>query len=377
MAGRRGNNEGLIRKRTDGRWEARLTLEGGKHKYFYGKTRQEVVRALNGAIRDKDQGIPPVEERQTLEKFLQSWLETVKHTIKPSTWQRYEDYVRLHTIPVLGKYQLTKLLPQQIQALYNQKLKEGLSPTTVHHLHAMLHRALNSAMRLGLLQRNITDMVEAPRMAVYKYVTLTAEQARSFLASASGERLEALYVLAIATGMREGELLALRWADIDFEYATLHVRSTLHYLHGEFSFSEPKTAFSRRQIALPQIVIQALKRHRHLLDEEKAVLGEAWDTTHDLVFPNTVGKPINPSNLVLRDFRPLLEKANLPLIRFHDLRHTAATLLLKAGIHPKVVSEMLGHSHISITLSVYSHVTPDMQRTAAVAMDLVLGDIIP
>jgi integrase len=340
MATRRGNHEGSITRRPDGLWEARITIEGGKRKSFYAKTRREVSRRLATAQRDRDTGVPIVGGKQTVAAYLTDWLATTKPTIRPRTGRRYEQLVRVHIVPTLGKVVLSKLTAQQVQALYAKKLQEDLSPTTVHHLHAVLHRALDKAVRLGIVQRNVRDMVDVPRMAHHEMRTLDEEQSRMFIAAASGERLEALFVLAIATGMRQGELLALRWRDVDLENATLRVTATLHYVAGQFIFAEPKTDFSRRQIALAGIAVDALRAHRARQDEERVRLGEAWEDL-DLVFPNTVGRPSDGLNLLKYWYHPLLKKAGLPKIRFHDLRHTAATLLLGRGINPKVVSEML------------------------------------
>lgn len=371
MAGKRGNNEGSITKRKDGIWEARISLEDGKRKSFYARTRQEAVRKLAAATRDRDAGLPMLGDQQTVGQYLISWLEAAKPTIRERTWVRYESYVRLHAIPVLGSVRITKLTAQQVQLLYAQKLTEGLSTTSVHHLHAVLHRALKAALRLGLVQRNVLDMVEVPSIAHHEMTTLTEAQAQILLATSSGERLEALYVLALATGMRQGELLALRWHDVDLEAKTLQVRFSVHYTKGGYVFTEPKTKYSRRRIALSRIAVEALRRHRTRQLQERLALGETWEDL-DLVFPNTVGKPLDAVNLVKYWFYPLLKRAGLPQIRFHDLRHTAATLLLARGINPKVVSEMLGHSHVAVTLGIYSHVLPHMQQQAADAMDAAL-----
>lgn len=372
MPTKRGNSEGSIKRRSDGRWEARITLEDGRRKSFYGKTRQEAARLLAAALRDRDTGLPPVAGRETVGQYLDSWLETSKHTIKPRTWKRYVEYVRLHMIPKLGKIPLSKLTPQQVQLLYAEKLEEGLSTTTVHHLHAVLHRAIHAAVRLGLVQRNVCDMVDPPRMRRNEMAVLSPEQVRALLEAAAGERLEALYVLAVSTGMRQGELLALKWREVDLDGASLQVRATLQYTSEGFVFADPKTEHSRRRVTLPAMAVEALRHHRVRQLAERLQLGDAW-TDLDLVFPNAVGKPIDGINLLKYWFFPLLKKAGLPRIRFHDLRHTAATLLMARGINPKIVSEMLGHSHVSITLGLYGHVTPTMQQQAADAMDAVLG----
>ncbi len=371
---RRGNNEGTITKRADGRWEARLSLSDGKRRCFYGKTRQEVARKLAEAQRQVESGLPLVNERQTVDQFFAFWLDTMRHVVKPRTWIRYEDFARLHIVPVLGRVAIAKLTPQHIQGLYAQKLKEGLSPTTVRHFHMMLHRALDQALRFGVVQRNVTELVDPPRMNRHEMSVLTPEQARALLVAAAGDRLEALYVLALSTGMRQGELLGLRWRDVDLEHGVLSVRATLQFINGQFVFAEPKSARSRRQIALSKRAVEALLGHRIRQLEECSALGSAWDVTYDLVFPNQVGRPMNASNMIRREFHPMLKRAGLPYIRFHDLRHTAATLLLRQGVNPKIVSEMLGHASVSITLDLYSHVLPDMQQMAAEAMDAALGE---
>ena len=360
-------------KRPDGIWEARITLDGGKRKSFYAKTRQEAARKLNDALRDRDNGLPVVGGKQTVEQYLTDWLAAINATIRPRTWKRYEQYVRVHIIPELGKVPLVKLTPQQIQRAYAKKLGEGLSPTTVHHMHAVLHKALDKALRLGLVQRNVSDMVDVPRMQHHEMTTLSEEQVALLLDVARGDRLEALYVLAVVTGMRQGELLALKWRDVDLDLGRLQVRATLQQVSGGgFVFAEPKTDFSRRTIALSLVAVDALRAHRERQREERAHLGEIWEDL-DLVFPNSLGRPIDGINLLKYWFFPLLKRAGLPRMRFHDLRHTAATLLLGRSINPKIVSEMLGHSHVSVTLGIYSHVTPHMQQQAADAMDAALS----
>jgi integrase len=369
VRGKRGNNEGSITKRADGLWEARITLEGGKRKSFYAKTRKEAARKLAELIRDRDKGLPIVTDRQTVEQYFTSWLEVMRAKIRPRTWKRYEQYVRVHLLPTLGSVVLAKLSAQHLQSLYAAKLKEGSSQTTVHHLHMLIHTALDAAVRLELVPRNVSDLVDPPSMAHHEMAVLSPLQARSLIEAAAGDRFEALYVLALTTGMRLGELLALQWGDVDLDAGTLQVRASMYYSGSAFVFSEPKTANSRRRVLLPKMSLEVLQRHRTQLLEERLALGKAWQTTYDLVFPSTVDGPMDPGHLVRREFGSLLQKAKLPHIRFHDLRHTAATLLFAQRINPKVVSEMLGHSDIAITLGLYGHVTPPMQKEAADTMD--------
>jgi len=372
--GKRGNGEGGITHLSDGRWQARITLEGGRRKAFYGATRAEAAAKLTAALRDRDKGLPIVAEKQTIENYLVNWLVSVKPAIRPRTWQRYGELLTLHVVPTLGKTTLVRLTAQQVQALYGYKLGEGLSRTTAHHLHAVLHRALAQAERLGLVARNVCDLVEAPRMAEREMQVLARGQVRHLLDMANNDRLAALYVLAVSTGMRQGELLALRWRDVDFATGSVQVRATVQRTREYgLTLAPPKTKQSRRRIKLGTVALEALRTHRTRQVEERLQSGPAWDGRLDLVFANEIGRPIEAQNLVRRSFYPLLQRAALPRIRFHDLRHTAATLLLSSGINPKIVSEMLGHASITITLGIYSHVLPEMQAQAAAAMDAALG----
>ena len=373
-----GNGEGSIRKRPDGRWEARLNLPDGKRRSFYAATRQEVARRLAEASRDRDKGLPVVGERLTVGQFLADWLETKRGTLgSPRTWDRYEEYVRLHLMPTLGSVRLAHLTPQHVQRLYAAKREAGLAPTTIRHLHTVLHGALESALRQGLVQRNVCSLVDKPKQRRRQMTTWMPTQARAFLAAANGDRLEALYTLALSTGMRQAELFGLRWQDVDLEKAALSVTTTVQRSRSAgLLIKEPKTATSRRRIALATgeqfSVVEALRSHRTRQLEERLAAGPTW-REQGLVFSDACGGPLRGSNVQRRSFAPLMRAAGVPQIRFHDLRHTAATLLLGQGVHPKIVSEMLGHASVAITLDLYSHVQPDMQRQAAAAMGAALG----
>lgn len=371
MAGKRANGEGSIYKRSDGRWAGSLSLASGKRKTFYGKTRQEVAGKLAAALKARQDGLPLVGERQTVGQYLASWLESVRPSLRPRTFERYRQYVRLHALPDIGRLPLSRLAPQHLQRLYASRLEAGLSPMSVRHLHAVLHRALSQATRWGLLARNVADLVTPPRAGRHEMQTLSPEQARAFLQAVEGDRYEALFALALTTGLRQGELLALRWQDVDPDAGTLQVRGTLQRTPNGLATAEPKTASSRRQVVLTAQAVGAVRCHRVAQAEERLRLGAAWEDT-GLVFVNEIGRPVEASNLVNRHFLPALRRAGLPRIRFHDLRHTAATLLVARGVHPKIVSETLGHSQVAITLDTYSHVTPTMQRAAAEAMEAAL-----
>lgn len=372
---KRGNSEGSITKRGDGRWEARITLPGGGRRSLYARTRQEAARRLAEALRDRDRGLPVVPEKQTLAEYLAQWLKAVRGSVRFYTYTAYEVYVRVHIVPILGGLKVARLGAQDLQSLYAQKLAQGLSPTTVSHIHSTLHRALEQALRWGVVLRNVAEMTDPPRRACPQISPLSPDEARALLAAAAGDPLEALYVLAVTTGMRQGELLGLRWQDVDLDGGTLKVQVAWQRrdrAEGGYALVEPKTASGRRQIALTSMGVAALGRHRVHQAEERLATGPAWEN-NDLVFCNSLGRPVGATNLRNRSFQPLLKRAGLPRIRFHDLRHTAATLFLGQRVPAKVVSEMLGHSRIGITLDTYSHVLPNMQREAVAAMEGLLG----
>ncbi len=369
---KRANGEGSIHRRADGRWCASISIGRGRRKHFLAKTREQVSRKLTAALKTRDDGLPVIVERQTVGQFMQSWLKAVRPSLRERTWVRYEQYVRLHIAPALGKLTLARLTPQHLQRLYAERLEAGLSATTVHHLHAVLHKALDQAVKWNLVARNVADLVDPPRMPRHDISTLSPEQARLLLEAAVGDRLHALYVLALTTGMREGEILGLRWRDVDVERGAVEVRGSLQRLPSGLVIAAPKTNRSRR-VGLTDAATTALRQHRARQAEERLRLGGTWQNALDLVFVDAAGMPIDATKFLRNSFAPLLRKAGLPPMRFHDLRHTAATLLLGKGVHPKIVAEMLGHSQIGITLDLYSHVTPTMQREATQAMEAIVG----
>ena len=374
---RRGNGEGSVYKQRNGLWAASVTLEGGQRKYLYGKTRKEVQEKLAATVQQQKQGMLVATPQQTVGQFLTDWLEnTFKQSVRPRTYERYEEVIRLHLVPVLGKHQLQKLSAQHVQAFYARKLKEGLSPSTVIYYHSVLHNALATAVKWGLVARNVCDLVTPPRKARFEIQPFTAEQVQRFLAASRGHKWEALFTLALATGMRQGELLGLKWQDINFATGTLQVRRVLTRIPREgpgvrvFREEEPKTEKSRRSITIASMALEALRQHRVRQLETKLRAGPLWQD-HDYVFCTLTGTYLRP-NHVVDEFKKLLKKAGLPGIRFHDLRHSAATLLLSLGVHAKVVQEMLGHTQISMTMDIYSHVLPSMQQDAVSRLNELL-----
>jgi integrase len=286
-----------------------------------------------------------------------------KPAVRLNTYVYCRNLLDNHILPALGHIQLQKLAPEHIEAFYTHKRDEGISAGTVHLMHSVLHKALEQAVQRGRIPRNVCDFVSPPRIPKHEVQALTPEQAHKLLEAANGHRIEALLTLALVTGMRRGELLGLRWQDIDFENKSVHIRRTLSYITGYgFKESEPKTASSRRKIMLPQFVLDVLKQHRAQQLQERLRLGDAWQD-RGLVFCNTRGGFLRPMGL--HDmFEKLLVHAGLPHMRFHDLRHSAATILLSMGVPAKVVQELLGHSTIRMTMDTYSHVLPAMQQDA-------------
>jgi len=370
---KRGHGEGSIYQRKDGRWAASITLDGGKRKTFYGKTRREVQEKLHTALNEQKQGILATGPQQTVKQFLEYWLEDVhKPAVRLSTYVMYRTIVNKYLILGLGHYQLQKLTPQHIQLFYARCLKEGCSPNRVRAIHLVLHVAFEHAVRTNLMARNICNAVELPQPVRREAQTLTKEQAQKLLIVARGHKLEVLLIVAVTTGMRSGELRSLQWKDVDFETRSLQVRRSVTRIAGHgYREGKPKTAKSRRKIILPQFVLDALKQHRVRQLEAKLKSGAAWKD-HDLVFCNYYGTFIDTSTLH-KQFNDLLQVAGLPPMRFHDLRHSAATILLSMGVHPKIVQELLGHSNINMTLNTYSHVLPSMQQDAMDKLDEWFG----
>lgn len=380
--GRRGNGEGTIYERPNGTYAATFTLEGGKRKTLYAKTYKEAQEKLKKALYEQQQGTLVTAVHQTVAQFLTDWLEnTQKPSVRPRTYERYEEIVRLHIVPVLGCHKLQNVSAQHVQAFYTKKLKEGFSALTVISFHNLLHKALETAVKWNLVARNVCKVVDPPRRQRFEVRPLTLEQIQHLLAVVEGHRLEALFKLALATGMRRGEILGLKWQDIDLERGKLQIRRVLSRIPSKmpgkgYEEAEPKTQKSRRAIIIAPFALKALKEHRIHQEDEKQKAGIHWQE-HDYVFCTSLGTHLNPTRDVLDQLKIFLKQANLPEIRFHDLRHSAATLLLSLGVHPKVVQEILGHSQISMTLDIYSHVMPSMHQDAMNKLNEAIEQDLP
>ena len=374
--GRRGPHEGSIYQRADGLWVGAVHLgyRDGKRrrKVVYGRTRRAVQEELVAIQRSLQQGLPVPAERQTVAQFLDRWLvHAVRPCVRPRTLQSYRQIVELHLAPGLGRLQLATLSPDDVQAFLNEKHAAGLSPRTVQYLRAVLRQALNRALRWGLVARNAAALADAPRVARTELAPFDPEEARRFLDAVRGDRLEALYTLALAAGLRQGEALGLRWSDVELEAGTVTVRHALSRIEGRLQLVEPKTVWSRRVVAVPAVAVAALRRQRARQLEERILAGSRW-REGNFVFTTSIGTPLDGPT-VTRRFKALLATARLRPQRFHDLRHATASLLLAQGVPARVVMETLGHSDVRLTLNTYSHVVPALGRQAAERMEELLS----
>ncbi len=260
---------------------------------------------------------------------------SARRRVRPKTYDSYAQIVRLYIEPDLGPIQLSKLTWEQIDALLNKMIKAGLSPRTVRYCLAILRMSLARACKRSLVAQNVALLVDPPRAVRHEIRSLTPEEARTFLNTVRGDRLEALYSVAIALGLRQGEALGLRWEDVDMDKCMLRVRYAMQRINGKLQLVEPKTQKSRRTIFMPQVTVNALRTHRIRQLEERLAAGTRWKE-NGLVFTSTIGTPLDPRN-AFRSFQEALQRAGLPHIRFHDMRHTCASLLLAQGVHPRVV----------------------------------------
>ena len=358
----RANGEGSVYYvKSRRRWRAAVSGRSGR-RARYAKTKAEANAILHQLLADAQEYGVRKPERRTVAAYLDEWLDEARSHLRPRVWQRYEQYVRVHAVPALGAVKLTDLEPTDLQRLYARKLDAGLSRQTVKHLHTVLKTALNRAVELRLIRTSPADGAKPPSVPKHEAATLSAAQIRHFLASVREDRFYALYVLVITTGMREAELIGLRWEDVNLVQGRIGVRRTLTRVTGQgWVWQEPKTGRGR-PVRLTRLAVEALR--------------EQWQRSEGtgLVFPNTVGRPVEGQNLLRRNLYPALERAGLPRVKLHELRHSAATLLMERGIPPKIVADMLGHATVGQTMDRYSHVTPDIQVAAVQAMDDLLTD---
>lgn len=389
MAKRRGNNEGSICKRKDGSWQGSVPVgydpETGKpkRKYFYAVTRREVADKIAKALVEAKNGGFVEPTKTSFGEWLDRWLTSYKKgELKASTYESYEVLINTHVKPALGNIPMAKLQANTLQMFYNEKLANGrldgtggLSTRMVRYFHAVIRQALQQAVKEGLLIRNVADATSPPVIKNKLMQPLSEIELLNFLEVAKDERLFAAYLLAATTGLRRGELLGLCWDCVDLERGVISVQRQLLGLKGGLVLDDTtKTKSGRRSVTLTDDAIRELKNYRKRQLQERLIIGEAYQDK-DLVFCKEDGAPLDLREFTKR-FQRYLMNAGLPKVRLHDLRHTHATLLLARGIPAKLVQERLGHSSITMTLDLYSHVTPEMQRLAAESMNGLLAKAV-
>lgn len=346
-----------------------VTLDGHRLSHT-GANRKECQEWIKKTIAQIDNGLTFDGAQITLSDFLTEWLVSIKASLKPHTWYQYDMTVRKHIVPFIGKTTLKDLRPEHIQKLYDKKLKDGSGTRTVQFTHLILHKSLNHALKLGIIPRNPTETTYRPKTVSKEMKFYDESQVARLLLSVRGTRDEALYQLVISTGMRQSEVLGLKWSDLDWRNKTITIRRQLVRLsktEDEF-FSSVKTNAGKRTITLGDQTLQKLREHMALQDDErKHPRREKW-VDYDLIFPSITGTPMNQSNLY-HSFKRLIQEAGLPEIRFHDLRHTAASIMLNHGIAPMVVAKRLGHAKVSVTLDSYGHLIPELHDDVAQIVD--------
>ncbi len=340
---------------------------------FTTRTKVEAENRLNDILKAVTDGAYIKPGRDTLAAYLERWLsDYAKSSLSPRGFERYRDIIRKHIIPDMGALTLSQVRPEHLQKHYTSKLNAGLSARTVRYHHAVLHVALQTATKWGLVARNVADAVDPPKARRTEMKTWDADEVARFVEGAKDSPYYAMFYTALFTGMRRSELLALAWREVDLAFGQLSVTRGLHHLKdGSYVFTEPKSARSRRTIALPPSVSLLLKEHKERRSLECALRGTVLKD-EALVFGDCEGKPIRP-NTVTRAWATLAAHLGLKTIRLHDARHTHASLMLREGVHPKIVQERLGHSSIAITLDVYSHVAPGLQEAAAMSFDRLVA----
>jgi integrase len=397
----RANGDGTVYQRKDGRWEAAgyVLAPGNTRKRIrvYGTTRKDAMTKLTEKIATSNRGLPIAAADSTVSAYLAYWLDGVAiHHLRENTHTRYAASIRLHLNPGLGAKKLARLTTRDVRTFLDglrttcqccaqkrdsvrrsccaigQCCGKRLSPLTVTYVHAVLKSALEHAVREDELPRNVARNVKTTTPRPRRFQPLTAAEARRLLHEANGDRLHALYELGLRTGLRKGELLGLRWEDLDLDGGTATIHRSLQRTRTQgLTVLNTKTLASERRIALPTECISSLKIHQERQDEERQTAGTSW-TDNGLVFTTPKGRPLDPTNLTRR-FRRLLHGAGLRTIRFHDLRHSTATLLLEQGVELVVIKELLGHAHIGVTAGVYAHVRLRLQRQAIDTLGSILS----
>ncbi len=390
MPKKRGNGEGSISQRKNGTYCAVVTTGRDKQtgklirRTIYGKTRPEVAKKLTEILNQINYGTYIEPSKLTVADWLDIWVRDYKkNDLKVTTYSSYESNINIHIKPHIGHILLRNLTPDHLRKFYNELLEAGridgnggLSPRSVKYIHIILHSALDQAIKNQLIVRNVCDATTVARRIKKEIRVLTLEEQRKFLEAIQGDKICTPLTTDMGTGLRQGELLGLRWQDCDLKKGVIKVKQELLRIKNYdkkiptktiLAFQEPKTEKSKRSIPLPPNILNELKEHRKKQLEQKLKLGNLYQD-NDLVFPGDFGQPYDPRCFTTR-FKKLVDKAKIKNVNLHSLRHTFATRLLEANIHPKVVQELLGHANISTTLDIYSHVMPEIKQAATEAIN--------
>lgn len=371
----RGRKEGSISKRPNGHWRAQISEEDGHRISRDFKTKPEAQEWLRDMQNQLNKGYDYQGGKGSLGDYLTEWLDTSRLSLRDMTICHYEQVIRIHILPRIGSIHLADLSLIKIERFYSELIQAGIGIRTVRIVHAILHRSLGKAVHYGLLMVNPAHGAALPKYQHAEMQVLDESQVVQFLVAAYGSNYEALYYLAINTGMREGELFGLRWPDLHWNNGVLNVQRQVQSVPGKGKvFLEPKTRAGRRPIKLGEGVLQKLRIHKEHQARQKTIAGNRWKE-NDLIFPTRIGTPEDPGNLG-KDFLRTLEKAGLPKIRFHDLRHTAASIMLNRGVPAIVVSKRLGHANPSTTLNIYAHLYMESQDEPARIMDEILTPVL-
>lgn len=370
---KRGNSEGTIFRKANGKWRAQISIDG-KRLSITTNTRAESHDWLRKMLNQIGQGMTFEGQNLTLSEYIKSWITLKKNALRVKTAIQYVWLINIYIVPGLGKVKLKDLNLRTVSRFYEALTNQGVGLSNIRYSHRVLHAALEQAVKDGAIIRNPAHGATVPRAVHKEMQILNDQQVGLFLVAASVSRYKVLYHLAITTGMRFSELRGLRWSDVDWIKGTIKVNRQIQDVPGRGSLTGmPKTHSGTRIILLGEMSLNVLKEQKQRIDHDKTIAGNDWKE-NDLIFPSSIGTPFGASNL-RKDFIQVLKDANLPRIRFHDLRHTAASLMLNHNVPALVVSKILGHSNPSVTLNIYAHSTLDMQAMAANVMDEIVTPI--
>jgi integrase len=378
MATRRIKGEGSVYQRADGRWIGAATVgytESGrqKRKTVSDSSAQGARKKLKGVMSLLDEGLPPPDDKVSVAQLLERWLnDALRHQVAPSAFNNYEWAVRIHIAPDIGNKKVSKLTVHDVDHLISKKMDAGLAPSSVRRIRSVLIMGLDQGVKWGYVARNVAKLTKGPKVVFKEGRSLTPAQAQKLLKSTAGHRFETLYVVTLALGLRRGEVLGIKWTDIDFAKRKLTISRQLQRVNGKLVLGDVKTVKSHRSLNLTEPVVEHLKAHKARQSQERLLAGECWQD-NGLVFTTEIGTPFDPRNLH-RDFGKLSENAGIGKWHPHELRHSFASLLLESGVAIEVVSELLGHASIRITADTYGHIGEPQREKAADAMAKILWE---